>query len=240
MSLDQVRWLLERMDGDGHLSVLRMLRQEFGVVIHPLETQWNTGAEAILEAIYQSPDLTQRGVRGVLAEAIFRTVVVPTQLTQWTSEPIFGDLAYDLRLRSPFGPVRVQVKNQRRERGGPKVDMRLSRLNGSPVYVVETQRTRNGQTTGEDGEQRDTRPYRFTDFDVLAVCMQPSSGSWHDFVYCPTYALRPRLYDAGLLHVMQPIVINERGPWTRSFDSAALAALRHIKSSSFSSDLYGF
>jgi hypothetical protein len=43
--------------------------------------------------------------------------------------------------------------------------------------------TRNGEST---------RPYRFNEFDLLAVSMQASTGSWHSFIYVPTKALSPK------------------------------------------------
>ena len=185
---------------------------------------WNTTAENILEAIHSAPDLTQRGVRGILAEASFRTTVVPQDLAHWRSIPFEGDLPYDLLLDDGRGPVKVQVKNQRRERKEPKVDMRRTRACGAPVYVVETQRTRNGQSIGESGEASATRPYRFGEFDVLAVCMQPSTGRWTDFLYCPDHMLLPRPDSREMLKVMQPVYTNGLCGWTRDFDQAAAAA----------------
>ena len=47
-------------------------------------------------------------------------------------------------------------------------------------YVAETKRTRGGVdlVTGQK-----TRPYRFGDFDILAVCLQPSTGMEIVYVY---------------------------------------------------------
>lgn len=224
MSLNQVKGLLERMTREDLWEVLRMLRHDHGVIIHPLELEWRTTAEAILEAIHASPDLTQRGVRGVLAEAIFRTQVVPRQLQGWKSIPFTGEQAYDLLLDDGTGQVRVQVKNQRREAKQVKVDKRLSKMTGHPVYVVETQRTRNGQAQDGSGEIMATRPYRFNEFDILAVCLQPATGDWTDFIYCPTWRLLSRPEQPQLLKVMQPIYMDGTNGWTKSFDHAATDA----------------
>lgn len=224
MSLDEVRALLAGLNEEERRGVLQALRQDFGVVVHPLETVWNTTAEAILEAIHASPDLTQRGVRGILAEATFRTTVVPDQLAGWVSIPFAGDLPYDLLLDDGAGPVKVQVKNQRRERGEPKTDARQTRACGFPVYVVETQRTRNGQAEDGEGGTTATRPYRFGEFDVLAVCLQPSSGRWTDFIYCPDHLLLPRPDQPTLLKVMQPIYSDGSRGWTHDFNQAVAAA----------------
>ncbi len=224
MSIDDIRALLRGLNDLERHAVLQALRHEFRTVIHPLELAWNTTAEAILEAIHSAPDLTQRGVRGILAEATFRTTVVPEQLTRWRSVPFQGERPYDVLLDDSNCTLKIQVKNQRRERGSAKIDNKLSKHCGFPVYVVETQRTRNGQSQAEDGSTSATRPYRFGDFDVLAVCLQPSSNSWKDFIYCPAHLLLPRPDQPTQLKVMQPIFCNDGNGWTRDFEQAAESA----------------
>lgn len=228
MSLDEVRELLARMDRTDLRSVLELLRREYKLEIHPIEKDWSTTAEAILEAIYAAPDLTQRGVRGVLAEAIFRTTVVPA-IGGWKAIDFEGDLPYDVLMDPQDGraPLKVQVKNQRRERGAPKVMAKLARSPDSPVYAVETQRTRTGKRAGDDGQLAATRPYRFGEFDVLAVCLHPSSGNWEDFIYCPAHLLLARPAQPDLLAVMQPIYTDGTNGWTRDFDEAARAVYEH-------------
>lgn len=127
--------------------------------------------------------------------------------------------------------IRVQVKNQRKEKGIPKENSKLSKSYGFPVYVVETQKTRTGKKTDKDGNQIDTRPYSFFDFDILAVCLQPSSGVWEDFIYSPVRNLRPRAHNSSLLEVMQPIIPDGNHGWTRDFDEAAMAVYKMQQSS---------
>ncbi|WP_367344934.1 hypothetical protein [Stenotrophomonas bentonitica] len=229
MSVDQIRALLQRITPEERQEVLQVLRREHNVAIHPIEIDWRTSGESILEAIYAAPDLTQRGVRGVLAEAIFRTNVVPL-IGKWKSIVFAGDLPYDVLMSSEDGEpaLRVQVKNQRREKGVPKVDAKLTKQLGLPIYVVETQRTRTGKRTDANGAETATRPYRFGEFDVLAVCLQPSSGNWEEFVYCPSHMLVPRSDNQELLAVMQPIYTEEVSGWTRDFAKAAAQARAHM------------
>ena len=66
--------LIDRSSPEDRLLVLSYLRQR--VPLHPLEQKWNTTAEAILTAIARSTDLTQRGVRGILAEATFEEIII--------------------------------------------------------------------------------------------------------------------------------------------------------------------
>lgn len=214
MTIDEVKALLAGMDRETLREVLRTIREDYQVTIHQLEDEWGTNAEAILEAIHSSPDLTQRGVRGVLAEATFRRVVVPT-LGGWVDEPFQGDLPYDLMLTMPKQRVRVQVKQQRRSRG--ICLFHRASTEARPVYVVETQRTRTGtdKTTGNA-----TRPYRKDEFDLIAVCLQASSGRWTDFIYCPSHRLDVRADNPALLAVMQPVYLDGSHGWTRDFNEA--------------------
>jgi hypothetical protein len=223
MTPQQLLDYIEHADMEQLQELLRMLRQRRRVPIHRLETEWGTTAEAILEAIYEAPDLIQRGVRGVLAEAIFRTVVVPRRLPAWTSQSVENDEAYDLLLTHPrWGAVRVQVKSQRKERQVPKIYRGL--MGPPPVYVVETQRTRNG--TLSDGSP--SRPYRFNEFDVLAVCLHASSGSWEDFIFCAVGDLLPRRTNPEWLEVIQPIYLDRPQVWFSDFEALVAHKLPHL------------
>lgn len=125
------------------------------------------------------------------------------KLTGWEDVTPPGDASYDFLIKDQVGLVSIQVKMQRKERGEPKI------RNGK--YVVETQRTRGGKnsTTGLA-----TRPYRFGEFDILAVSMHPSSNDWNEFMYSVGAWLRPRHSDPTLLDVFQPIAIKPNEDWT--------------------------
>jgi hypothetical protein len=64
---------------------------------HDLERQWGVSADVILDAIEKSSDLTKRGFRGILAESIFESDVVPTLPGGWAAVKIDRneDLPYD-------------------------------------------------------------------------------------------------------------------------------------------------
>jgi hypothetical protein len=72
---DQACGLIERANEEERRIILAYLRKR--LPIHSLETEWSTTAEQILTAIARSSDLTQRGIRGILAEAIFETRLLP-------------------------------------------------------------------------------------------------------------------------------------------------------------------
>lgn len=197
-------------------AVFDELRAEFP--IHALEQKLNAPAEIILAAIDRASDLTLRGVRGIIAEAYFAIEIIPSlhNLGWIDVTPTGGDLPYDFVLRRGSDEVRIQVKNQRLERGKPKI-WRRPRPGHPAMYVAETQRTRNG--TGQDGEK--TRPYKYGEFDILAVCLHPSTGNWQDFRYTPSRWLVPRRISPQLIDVLQPVASAPDNDWSSSFDQAA-------------------
>lgn len=193
-----------------------LLRKEFP--IHELEKKWNASAELILEAISRAPDLTQRGVRGVIAEASFDQLVVePLRKAGWRDETPAGDHPFDFALIYKGGSIRVQVKMQRLEKQVPKLwkGTGNARTN-QPVYVAETQKTR----TGKDKHGEDTRPYRFGEFDILAVCMHPSTSDWGRFMFTVATWLRPRPQNKRLIAVFQPVPAKPNNDWSSDFLTA--------------------
>ncbi|MBI5320887.1 hypothetical protein [Bradyrhizobium sp.] len=182
-----------------------------GVLIHPLERQFHVNAEIILEAIHRAPDITQRGVRGLIAELTFVIDIMPKMEAEgWKNDPPIGEQAYDARLKKGNQSIRIQVKTQRRAKG-----VAMQRRNG--FHVVEVQRTR----TGTDGEGQATRPYRFDEFDLLAVCMQASTGSWHSFMYIPSKSLKPKRKAPEQINTMQAIpAFGDDGVWSNDLATA--------------------
>ena len=80
---------------------------------------------------------------------------------------------------------------------------------GEQLYVVEVQRTRSGLENGES-----TRPYRFGEFDILAVNMHPSTGDWKRFLYTVSSWLLPRPEHTNLIQIMQPVPSRPDEYWT--------------------------
>jgi hypothetical protein len=248
-SLDAIKQLI-----DGCTFVDRnSLRTYFRHLLpHPLEREWGIDADVILSAIRRSSDLTKRGVRGIIAEAVFENDVVPSLATHgWDAVPIVGDLSYDALLRKGDLAARIQIKLQRLEKGVPKLYYPKHYEEGS-LYVVEVQRTRSGERTSVETLQGShitipataavtvmTRPYRFGDFDILAVNMHPSSGDWKNFRYTLGSWLLPRLKDHSLIEIFQPVAATPNDAWTddlatclRWFESGhryrVLAELLHL------------
>jgi hypothetical protein len=120
--------------------------------------------------------------------------------------------------------VRIQLKLQRLEKLEPK------RFNPSVysevLYDVEIQKTRGGKkrtkgkTKAGDAlveavmESEDTRPYKFTDFDILAVNMHPSTRDWSNFRYTVASWLLSRPKNSSLIEIHQPVAKEPNDVWT--------------------------
>jgi hypothetical protein len=154
-------------------------------------------------------------MRGVIAEAAFGVEVVE-RLQGWQDTTPEGDLAYDFRLEDIQGPVRVQVKLQRSRGGLPMRARAANRTFSTEMWVVETQKTRAGRDRRTLGS---TRPYRFGEFDILAVSMQPSTNRWDSFLYTVANWLIPRPGDPSEILKFQPVAVTPNEDWTDSFET---------------------
>jgi hypothetical protein len=182
------------------------------VDIHPLEQHLNCKAEIILESIARAADITIRGIRGIITEVAFKQEILSRYTTKWKDVSTVGEHPYDFFLEEVTDAkrhVNIQVKMQRKERG-------VVKINKAGKWVVEVQKTRNGKD--KDGE--DTRPYRFGEFDILAVSLQPATGDWDKFLYTVGTWLIPRKEDAALIQVLQPVATRPNEDWTDNLETA--------------------
>lgn len=219
---------IKRLIDDCSEADRRAVRLHLGTLLpHPLEREWGIDADTILNAINRSSDLTRRGIRGIIAEAVFVNEVAPgVSEIGWELVTFGGDHPYDALLKNAEQEARIQVKLQRLERGVPK--LYYPKYYGeSPQYVVEVQKTRTGERTtrrpaagaselaGPNGPvTENTRPYSFDDFDILAVSMHPSSGDWKDFRYTVSKWLLPRRQEQSLIEIFQPVAVSPNDAWT--------------------------
>ncbi len=212
--LNQIKDLLARCTFEERRDIFKHLRSEFR--IHPIEDELNVQAEVILEAIHKASDLTLRGIRGVIAEAYFQ-MTIASAITGWKIIPTSGDPPYDCLLSDGNNQVRIQVKMQRLKEHRPMMANQAYRRLPSDKYVVETQRTRGGvdPTTGLS-----TRPYRFGDFDLLAVSLHPSTGDWSKFLYTVERWLIPSSERTDCLLKFQPVPLQANSDWTGDLKTA--------------------
>jgi hypothetical protein len=216
---EAVKKLIESLTEAELQSLADYLRSK--VPKHPLEDKWGITYELILDAIHRSQDIVQRGVRGVIAEAVFAATVLPA-LKGWHAVKVEGDLPYDFKIESdPKGRgITIQVKLQRTEAGTPLVRKSF----GLDNFVVEVQKTRSGTKRRKKGDAvsaatapaapEKTRPYQFGDFDIIAVNMQPATGDWTRFMYTVGSWLIPRAGDKKLIEIIQPVNSKRSDVWT--------------------------
>jgi len=212
--------ILKQCDEDEKKALFKALRATNQ--IHALEIIFGAPAEVILEAIHRAPELTRRMLRGVIADAAFAKFTVPMLAAQgWRNVTPEGNFAFDHLLEDNTGRVSVQVKLQRSERGNPVITTGRNYGMGPGMYMVEPQKTRGGTKRGGDGEEASkTRPYRFGDFDVLAVSLQPSCGNWNSFRYTVGNWLLP---GKGINEIAtyQPVALSPNDDWTDDFSEVA-------------------
>jgi len=221
-ALDGVKEFIDQCSEEDRSALSEYLRRR--LPRHPLEERWDIDADTILTAIYRSPDLTQRGVRGILAEAVFERDILPSVgKLGWRILPAsISDFPYDFVLENEEQQITIQVKLQRTEKGQPK-RYQPKRFTGE-LYVVEVQKTRSGKkrqsesTRAHSSGDESTRPYRFGDFDILAVNMQPTTRTWADFRYTVGRWLIPRGTNSRLIEIFQPVSLVPNDVWTDKLD----------------------
>lgn len=209
---DDILGLIAKADESDRKAVLKALRKQ--ISLHPIEEEWGVPAEAILSAIGRATDLTNRGIRGILAESIFEQVIIPVLSSNgWKQQEIVGDKPYDFILVKAKAKLGIQVKLQRKQSGVPMEYpvVRRATLVGAPTHLacVEVQKTRSGHAAGEA-----TRPYRFGDFDILAVNLHPSTGDWNRFMFTPASWLLQRKTSPELIEIFQPVSLTTDAYWT--------------------------
>jgi hypothetical protein len=85
-TVESIKGLIDMCSEEERRAVKRYLEASLR---HPLEEEWGVDAETILSAIRRSSDLTKRGVRGIIAEAVFETSVLPRISAKgWKAESI--------------------------------------------------------------------------------------------------------------------------------------------------------
>jgi hypothetical protein len=231
-SLAAIRKLVDECPEEDRKALGAYLRR---LMPHPLEHEWGIDADTILSAISRSSDLTKRGVRGIIAEAVFVNEVIPTVAgTGWRPVDFSGDQPYDALLKKGELAARIQVKLQRLEEGVPKLYYPKHYAKGS-LFVVEVQKTRTGKKITKKAQPGtetamtttepvtvSTRPYSFGDFDILAVNMHPSSGNWRNFRYTLASWLLPRSANTRLIEIFQPVAAKPNDVWTDDFGSCLI------------------
>jgi len=208
VDVNEIKVLLEQCDDEKLKQIFDYLRTK--IHIHPIEEKLNCKAEIILEAIDRASDLTLRGIRGIIAESAFKYEVIEKTPGLNDVTP-GGNDAFDFEIEDAKGRIKIQVKMQRQKSQRPMTANEGYRFLSPDMFVVETQKTRSGKDTRTGA---DTRPYRFGEFEILAVSMHPSTNDWSSFKYTVARWLLPRPENANLMLKFQPIARETNSDWT--------------------------
>lgn len=179
-------------------------------VQHALELALNASGWAILTAI-ERQRMSVMNVKGQLAEYYLNEYLGRQQREsiiesfEWRTDSPDFTIVVDGRSYT------IECKNVRKA-SGKQVD---------PMWV-ETQRTRGGRKNGED-----TRPYRVSDFDILAVALFNRIGQWdHWFIASKKLGTRPE--NRELLAVRQEMPEQPDNKWHRDI-LLAIKDIEHAK-----------
>jgi excisionase family DNA binding protein len=211
--LDRILKTLASCSSRTRHEVFQRLRVEFP--IHALETKIGLSAELILEAFTRADPFTKRGIRGIIGEFCFARYALANS-DRWTISEVPPRSAYDYIVDDGEGLVRVQVKLQRRKEDDerPVLAIEVRKCFAPGLYLVEPQRTRSGKKKGES-----TRPYRFGDYDILAVVMEPLTKRWDYFMYTVANWLIPDPIYPNQFFEYQPIPQVPNEDWTDRFET---------------------
>jgi len=213
--IDKINDLLNKCTKEQKRIIFGGLRKEFR--IHTIEETLNISAEIILEALSKGGEkgLTLRMLRGVIAEAAFAIEVLSNNTNLKNVTPT-GDLPYDYLVRDNKVDMKFQVKLQRSVDNKPMSANSARKSLPKDMFVVETQKTRAGQDSTGHG----TRSYKFGEFDILAVSLQPSSNNWANFMYTVSDWLVPDETDKTKILKFQPVskIVNQ--DWTDDVNTA--------------------
>ncbi|MBZ0203282.1 MAG: hypothetical protein K8I03_09740 [Ignavibacteria bacterium] len=213
--VDKINDLLNKCSKAQKRTIFDELRKEFK--IHTIEETLNISAEIILEALSKGGEkgLTLRMLRGVIAEAAFAIEVLSNNANLRDITPR-GDFPYDYLVSDAKIDIKFQVKLQRSIDNKPMLANDAKRSFPKDMFVVETQKTRAGQDSSGQG----TRSYKFGEFDILAVSLQPSSNNWASFMYTVSDWLVPDETDKAKIFKFQPVPKVANQDWTDDVNTA--------------------
>lgn len=176
-------------------------------VQHPLEAALNASGWAILTAI-ERQRMSVINVKGQLAEYYLNEYLASREADKAIDSFAWRSESPDFSVVVEGREYTIECKNVRKASG-----------KGVDSLWVETQRTRGGKKKGED-----TRPYRVSDFDVLAVALFNRTGKW-DYWFVAARNLKARPENKFFLAVRQDMPEQPDKKW----HTDVLSAIKDVK-----------
>jgi hypothetical protein len=206
--LAQIRGLLEQCSQEQLREIYHFLHGKLR--FYDAANELNASADLVFEALSLMNSFQIRNFRGMLAEAAFKLFVLDTS-PDLKSLPVSENAPYDFLIDDGRGPIRIQVKLQRRHGQRAMIGSDAPNYMGydPEMFIVETWKTRSGD-----------RYYPFGDFDIVAVCMHPSTGDWSSFMIVPAACLIPNEKDPTKLMHLQPVPPSPDDCWVTDLKSS--------------------
>lgn len=173
------------------------------------QNQLHVKPEILLDALNFANEFTFRNLRGLISEYYLRQRLIKNGFVLLPTEQ---NDPFDFKIEKNNKIFTIQLKLQRQSAGQPIFTQDISKKLPAGFYVSEIQRCRNGF----DRKGFSTRPYKFTDFDILAVCLEPVTKDWHDFTFCLTSNLLADPKHPSNIFKYQAIELNQC--WNREIE----------------------
>lgn len=156
-----------------------------------LDQQLHLSPLVLIKALSFANPFAIRTIRSVISEYYLYEYLLQQK---YNFLPVHQNDPFDFAVQKNNNQIiKIQLKLQRQQRG-------------TPIDKVEVQRARNGF----DKNGNKTRPYQFCDFDVLAVCLEPSTKNWTDFVFIKSENLKADKNNPNNINKMQKIDLNNK------------------------------
>jgi hypothetical protein len=182
--------------------------------------QWKSHAQTVLEAVRASHP-TRRGVKGAVAAAFFASTALPASVQAgWTlvssadrRRPSQFEIEKDGRIaRVLISALQVEAGKPLRQASERREPVYVSRLPRRPL-IDRTVRGANQAERDRPQKPVGERGWLETDFDVLAVNLQPVTRNWSDFRYTLSHSLTPSQSNPPMIGDLQPVPLHPSGAW---------------------------
>jgi hypothetical protein len=187
--------------------------------------EWTDEARTILEAVRRTSRPTKWKVRRMIAEAIFKKIVVPSIVDSgWKLRAAQADIpSSGVLLERDSRLARVEIVLL--QPATAKFRRIYRDQHSESAYALEIQKKQaqvKSVKVAPGGETRQTpqtgsafgRSYSFGEFDILAVNIHAVTRQWPDFRYTLSASLSPHPGQQSLINIVQLVSLRPNDAWT--------------------------
>lgn len=204
------------------LQAVNMVRQLLDECSDGDRREWKSHTQTILEAITTSHP-AERAVHTAIAAGFLNNVVLSRMRERgWTHKAVRLHKTHFIVVEANETVVRVMVTILQWEKGklrhtvSPQGDLYQARI---PASLMGPRHSRLKSCTADPKRQKKPlRALSFTEFDILAVSMQPLTRRWSDFRYALSRMLAPHKDSAESISPVQWLPSTTSHSWTSDFN----------------------